>query len=380
MSPHPPTTPAKPTKLNVLYVMPNTTRLAGIEAVVDDITSELARSYGDRLAVTVLFTSEIKGIQTAATPYRAIRERAANRWDLLRIFRRVIGSGNYDLVVVPQVEATVLLWLACLLLRPRLVLYLHGNPDREQSHWKAKVLFLLMRLIVIRRLVSVFGVSPTQLAAFRSRFPGGCPHIWVPNPVRVFDAAATPRQRPSTLVTFVNISRFSRQKGHDLLIEAFADLHASRPDSRLVLVGYGELEAQVRATIKAQKLDHAISIVSHLTNPQPVLAAGDIYVSTSRWEGWGLAICEALRFGLPVIATDCDFGPSDILTDARLGRLVALDQKDGLVEAMIYYLDNLDREAGHAAFRRAYIDRFSLSRVVHVHAEAILSVAQAVGR
>jgi glycosyltransferase involved in cell wall biosynthesis len=371
--------PTAPARLKLLYVMPNTRRLAGIEGVVDDITSELARRYVDRFAVTVLFTSDIEGISSGETPYRAIRERAAGRWDLLRIFRRVVASGDYDLIVVPQVEATVLLWLACLLLRPRLVLYLHGNTDKEQSHWKAKVLFLLMRTVVINRLASVFGVSPTQLEAFRSRFLGACPHIWVPNPVRTFDRAADPRRRSSAVVTFVNVSRFSYQKGHDFLIEAFADLHEMRPNSRLVLVGYGELEAEVRAAIKARGLERAISIVSHLSNPQPVLAGGDVYISASRWEGWGLAICEALRFGLPVVATDCDFGPSDILTDERLGRLVAMGEKDRLVEAMVYYFDNIDEESRHAEFRKAYVDRFSLGRVVQVHAEALLSVAGGAG-
>jgi len=98
-------------------------------------------------------------------------------------------------------------------------------------------------------------------------------------------------------------------------------------------------------------------------------------MSTSRWEGWSLAICEALRFGLPVVSTDCDFGPSDILTDPRLGRLTALNDENQLVDAMTYYVDNLAAEKAHASYRKDYIDRYSAENVVQLHASALESAA-----
>jgi len=115
----------------------------------------------------------------------------------------------------------------------------------------------------------------------------------------------------------------------------------------------------------------AAFIEHHPDNPQVALSRSDVYVSTSRWEGWSLAICEALRFGLPVIATDCEFGPSDILTDQRLGLLVPLQEEDKLVNAMLYYCDNLNVEKAYSDYRKGYIDRYSAEKVVHVHADAL---------
>jgi len=174
----------------------------------------------------------------------------------------------------------------------------------------------------------------------------------------------------------VNVGRFAFQKGQDILLQAFAELVKIRPNVKLRIVGYGIGEANLRDEISRLSLDAHVAIEHYPINPQPALATSDIYVSTSRWEGWSLAICEALRFGLPVISTDCEFGPSDILVDPRLGRLVPVSGGQALVEAMAYYCDNLTLERSQSDFRKNYIDRYSPERVVEIHAQAIRSAAE----
>src|SRR5262249_36981473 len=150
--------------------------------------------------------------------------------------------------------------------------------------------------------------------------------------------------RSQSEIVFVNVGRFCFQKGQDILLKAFSGLYKVRKNARLKIVGYGSEESSIREDIKRLDLEEAVVIEHHPNNPQPALATSDVYVSTSRWEGWSLAISEALRFGLPVVATDCEFGPSDILVDNRLGRLVTVGDTQELVEAMIYYCDNLPSE------------------------------------
>ena len=227
---------------------------------------------------------------------------------------------------------------------------------------------------VLGRLAGVFGVSPTQLQSFHAMFPSDKPHRWVPNPVRSF-AAAPEAPLARTGVTFVKVGRFAYQKGHDILLRAFARLRTARPEARLVLVGHGPDEAAVRRLIGELGLDDVVSIAHLPADPAPALRNADVYVSASRWEGWSLSICEALRFGLPVVASNCEFGPSDILTDARLGRLVPPLDEAALAEAMQYYCDNLDAERQHAAFRRDYIEKFNVENVVPMHAEALRDIA-----
>jgi glycosyltransferase involved in cell wall biosynthesis len=288
----------------------------------------------------------------------------------LRKIRHAVLSKDYDLVVVPQVEPTVMAWIASIGTGRKFAVYLHGNHKFEMRHTKARIMFFLMKHVVLSRLTAVFGVSPTQLKSFRSMFPGDCAYRWLPNPVRRF-APVPPGESRDGIVGFVKIGRFSYQKGHDILLRAFAWLRESRPNTRLVLVGYGEDEAKIRQLITDLRLEACVSIVHLPDNPAPALAAADVYVSASRWEGWSLAICEALRFGLPVVATNCEFGPSDILTDDRLGRLVPPFDEAGLAEAMRYYCDNIAEERRHAGYRRDYIEKYDIANVVDVHAKAL---------
>lgn len=361
-------------KTRVLYIVPPTRSFAGIERVTDSICSALATEYQSDLDVSVLYTSPFEQIVGQPRPYHVILSFSDGRLDLLRRVRKTIAGGRFDLVVVPQVEATAVFWLACLGIRRRFILYLHGNPRLERRSFKASALFEVMRLLVLPRLVRVFGTSPRQLDAFRSDYPSKVEHVWVANPVRSFDAPVpVPAPAIGRPVRFVTVGRFAYQKGYDILLRAFAAFCEKRGDAELALVGYGEEEPAIRSLIDELGLAGRVTIQHYPDSPAIPLSNSDVYLSGARWEGWSLAICEALRFGLPVVAFDCEFGPSDIIVDDRLGRLVPLGDTAGFVKAMVHYHDHVVSERRHAQYRIDYIDRFSLDKVVHAHARALLA-------
>ncbi len=360
-------------KITILYVVPPTRSFAGIERVTDSICSALATEYAEDVAVSVLYTSPFEQIVGHVRPYNVVLSFASGRFDLLRRVRRVVAEGRFDLVVVPQVEATAVFWLCCLGLRRRFILYLHGNPRLERRSPMAKVLFEVMRFLVLPRLTRIFGTSPRQLEAFKADYPSEVEHVWVPNPVRSFDRPTPDHRDRGSAVRFVTVGRFAYQKGYDILLHAFAAFCRERDGAQLSLVGYGEDEPAIRTLIDQLGLSGRVTIEHYPDSPATPLSRSDVYLSGARWEGWSLAICEGLRFGLPVVAFDCEFGPSDIIVDERIGRLVALDDVAGFVAAMIYYHDNVAAERRHAEYRARYIDQFSLDKVVHAHAQALLA-------
>lgn len=362
-------------KTRILYVVPPTRSFAGIERVTDSICSALAVQYERELDVSVLYTSAFEQIVDQPRPYNTILSFSSGRLDLLRRIRRTVADGHFDLVIVPQVEATALFWLCCLGIPRHFILYLHGNPRLERRSLKASLLFGLMRMLVLPRLRRVFGTSPRQLEAFLADYPSAVEHVWVPNPVRSFDGPARQEPEASRPVRFVTVGRFAYQKGYDILLRAFAAFCEERKGAELSLVGYGDDEPMIQALIDELGLRAQVTIEHHPDSPALPLSRSDIYLSGARWEGWSLAICEALRFGLPVIAFDCEFGPSDIIVDDRIGRLIALGDMAGFVEAMVQYHDHVAAERRHAEYRASYIDRFSLDKVVHAHARALLAAA-----
>ncbi|WFR97660.1 glycosyltransferase [Rhizobium tumorigenes] len=361
-------------RIKVLYIQQNTKSFAGVEHVLHTICSEISRKFGTSIELDVLYTSEHENRPKTRPAYNEITRISRNTLHMMQICRRTVASKDYQLVVVPQIEPTVLVMIACLGISRRIAVYLHGNPHRERSHWKAKVLFFLMKFYFLRRVSDVFGTSPRQLESFRKMFGSEVRQTWLPNPVRRFDDQSN-CAIDQDFVTFVNVGRFTHQKGQDILISAFSELVRTRKNVRLRVVGYGEDEAALRQQVLQLNLQSVVTFDNFPGNPAPALSASDVFVSTSRWEGWSLAICEALRFGLPVVSIDCQFGPSDILTDEKLGRLVQPDKIDQLVDAMAYYVDNLRYEKTHSDYRKAYVARFDVDQVVDVHAAAILTAA-----
>jgi glycosyltransferase involved in cell wall biosynthesis len=361
--------------IKVLYIQPGTTSFAGIERVVDTVCSELGEKYKNCIDVSVLYTSIHTNRPQEPRAYRVIDRVTHSKVHLMQTYRSVIASDHYDLIIVPQIEPSVICMLACLGVQRKFAVYLHGNPHRERSHFKAKILFWMMKALFVGRVSYVFGTSPRQLASFKAMFNSKVGQAWLPNPVRRFDVRRSKPPEEKDFVTFVNVGRFSHQKGQDILLDAFVKVSELRRNVKLKIVGHGIGEAALRDHIKRSNLEELVRIEYYPDSPEPALAASDVYVSTSRWEGWSLAICEALRFGMPVISTDCEFGPSDILIDRRLGQLVPPEGGHELVTAMLYYCDNLFDEAQHSDYRKDYIARFDAERIVDVHAEALILAA-----
>ena len=358
-------------KISVLYLQLGTTIFAGIERVVDTICAELAKNHADDFDVDVLRVSQHENYPAEPRFYRSVMRPVTSRLGLLRTFRRVVQEKHYDLVVIPQIEPTVIFWFARLGIKQKITTHLHGNPHHENSHFKARIMFFAMKHLVAGRIASMFGTSPRQLKAFARDFNYKGSMFWVPNPVRRFEEPAENEKPNPDVITFVNVGRFDRQKGQDILIDAFAKLYKRRKDVRLSLVGYGSDEPMLADRIRRLGLSDVAKLVYYPVDPQRALFESDIYVATSRWEGWCLAICEALRCGLPVVSTDCDFGPSDILVDRRLGHLVPPGDEDALVEAMQYYCENLAEERAFDAYRRENIDQYSVEKTAKIHADAI---------
>ena len=87
-----------------------------------------------------------------------------------------------------------------------------------------------------------------------------------------------------------------------------------------------------------------VQFLGFIDNPFPYLGRADLFVQASRYEGFGMALLEALSLGVPVVATDCPHGPREILANGRYGKLVPVDDIEALAKAMDQTLDDpLDR-------------------------------------
>lgn len=152
-------------------------------------------------------------------------------------------------------------------------------------------------------------------------------------------SANHPWFEPSGPPIILAAGRLHKQKGFDVLLEAFATARAEI-DCRLVIVGEGKERASLLATAERLGLAYDIDLPGFVENPFALMARAGAFVLSSRWEGFPNALVEAMACGAPVIATACPSGPDEILDDGRYGKLVPVDDPQTLANALIETLRN----------------------------------------
>jgi glycosyltransferase involved in cell wall biosynthesis len=127
----------------------------------------------------------------------------------------------------------------------------------------------------------------------------------------------------SGLKLIVGMGRLSPQKNFADLLHAFSLLER-RENYRLIILGEGPEEDALRSFSKELNIQDCVDFPGYVENPFPLLARANLFVSSSRWEGFANVVIEALACGIPVVATDCPGGPSNILAGQAFAKIVSM--------------------------------------------------------
>ncbi|BAZ12818.1 glycosyl transferase, group 1 family protein [Calothrix sp. NIES-4071] len=137
---------------------------------------------------------------------------------------------------------------------------------------------------------------------------------------------------------FLAVGRLTEQKDFITLLEAFALLRRQTV-ARLVILGEGELRGKLEAKISQLGIAEDVSLPGFATNPYAYMSKASAFVLSSRWEGLGIVLIEAMACGCPVIATDCPNGPKEILEGGKYGYLPPVGDVVALSKAMLQVLN-----------------------------------------
>jgi glycosyltransferase involved in cell wall biosynthesis len=185
------------------------------------------------------------------------------------------------------------------------------------------------------------------------------------------EAAGIPTNAPLVLA----IGRLIEQKDHATLLGAFARVHRDLPDARLVILGWGRLEEATKARARELGLQDAVLLPGRV-EPAAWLARADVFAHTSRWEGFGIVLLEAMLAGLPVVGTRVSAVP-EIVVDEVTGILAPPGDEEAVAAALSALLADPERRhlLGEAGQRRAR-DEFSVARM----ADRTIAVYEGAGR
>jgi glycosyltransferase involved in cell wall biosynthesis len=205
-------------------------------------------------------------------------------------------------------------------------------------------------------------VQTKALLPWASAIMRGRRHIEaIPNPVRPMNGYA--RALPGDTKSIVSVGRLAPQKGHDVLLRAFAAVAREHPGWTLTIVGEGPERPALQALASALGIADRVRFTGTLPEPGEVLVKADFFVMASRYEGFPNALLEAMACGLPVISTS-SVGAQEIVTDGHDGLLTPIDDEAALADAMRRLIEDPQLRERLGRNGAEVSERYSLERIV----------------
>ena len=181
----------------------------------------------------------------------------------------------------------------------------------------------------------------------------------IPNPVS-FPSVKVSQQTDKRVIA---VGRYCYEKGYDHLLKIWAEVQSLCPDWRLDVYGDGDSTAYEQMLDDCQIDRSRCSLNGRVSDVQSVFARSSLAVCSSRFEGFGLAIVEAMACGLPVVSFDCPWGPRSIISDGEDGILVENGNIKQFVAAMVKLMKENDVREAMGQQAATNVQRFSMEAV-----------------
>jgi GalNAc-alpha-(1->4)-GalNAc-alpha-(1->3)-diNAcBac-PP-undecaprenol alpha-1,4-N-acetyl-D-galactosaminyltransferase len=187
--------------------------------------------------------------------------------------------------------------------------------------------------------------------------------IVMPNPITPPAPAIVTGQLLPT-PSLISMGRLDPRKGFDLLLRAFHQIHTKYPDWQLTILGEGMIRSELEQLRSELQLVDRVHLPGAVKNVQDYLQQADLFVMSSRIEGFPMALCEAMACGLPVLSTDCLSGPRDIIEDGVNGVLVVTEDVNALAAGLDALMSDPVKRQQLAQNAPKIVDRFGVDRVI----------------
>lgn len=282
--------------------------------------------------------------------------KGSNPLSRLQMIRRTIRATRPDVILSFLTKINVLSLAAAIGTGAPVVISERNNPRAQNAHpiWRHAQNLLARR--------AACAVMQTERA--RADLPNAVQRssVVIPNPCA--PNPDHPTQPDPTSHRLVAVGRLDPQKGFDVLLRAMVSIVEALPNVSLTIHGEGRARANLETLRSELKLDDHVALPGSSPSPGAWLSEADLLIMPSRFEGFPNVLAEATVSGLPVVSSDCDFGPREIVVEGENGLLVPVDDAPALADAVIGLMQNSALRAhmaGQAAINR---DRLAPSRIL----------------
>ena len=291
---------------------------------------------------------------------------AAVRNNVLRVrrLRQAIKASQPEVVLSFLGRTNVLVLVSTIGLGRPVIVSEHTDPRQNGVGY----IWAALRRLLYPRSAAVV-VLTNGLRPWAERFvKRETVHI-IPNPVQVpamaFESNGAQEPRGSGR-TVAAMGRLNPVKGFDLLLKAFARCAEKHTDWSLIILGEGDERSRLEAMASDLGIKDRVTLPGLAKDPLRILRRTDLFVLSSRYEGFPMALVEAMACKLPVISTDYPSGPQDIVRDGVNAILVPPNDVNALAGAMDRLMANHAERQRLGANAVQVIERFRIDKVMNM--------------
>lgn len=304
--------------MHILFILKDVKQGGGVERVQQCLAGQFLKD-GQRVSFFVMNDDTFDGkgapiLNGGGTGVSGLLKSIAK-------LRKIIRDEGVTHVIAAKEQANLCTWFATLGSQCKVIYTRHAALDSTEQRTGPASLLLLYALYLCGsgNVVTVSHSLRQNLAAI---LPWGRKRISVcPNAVitdQLFSAARAPLPNGLPSEYWLGVGRLIALKGFDLLLDAYAQVASNDTPPDLVIAGDGPELSALTAQARRLGIEDRVHFTGFLSNPYPLIKHAQLFVLSSREEGLPTVLIEALALGTPVLASDCETGPRELLDSEHL--------------------------------------------------------------
>lgn len=350
--------------MKILFIITRADTVGGVQVHVRDLAISLNQKGHEVLVITGIFgpyntVLKNNGVESIASDTFIQKISPLQDWQTLRFLIKTIRNFKPDIVSTHSSKSGILGRLACKITNTPRIFTAHGwaftegvpEPSRSIYQWMERLTEPLADKIICvserDRLIGInSGMKPDKLLTVHNGMPE------ISNELKA-------NQNNSDNIKIVMVARFDKQKDHLTLIKAFQTISGVQ----LNLVGDGPNLEEIKNYVNEIGIAERVNFLGFCDNIAEILAEAHIFTLVSNWEGFPRTIIEAMRAGLPVVASDVG-GVAEAVIDGNNGYLIPRGDVEVLRNRLQKLVEDekLRREMGYLA-RQRYESEFTFQHM-----------------
>ncbi len=254
-----------------------------------------------------------------------------------------------NIVVSNQNFANIIIYFALYKIKKIKIIFIERNHLDElkffnslKDFFKKKIIFILIKFIY-KKVDLVIGISKKLCIDLKKLTNANVKLIYNP----AFDKNIIKKSNYFYPKIFnkknkfiINVGRFTKRKNQFFLIKAFEQVRKRSDNIKLILIGYGKELNKIKRYVDSNRIGKDIIIINRCLNPYPYIKNSDLFILTSKYEGFANVLVESVALNTPVISANCNSGPSEILLNGKGGDLYKPNSIIDLVKKINNFFNN----------------------------------------